>query len=358
MSGSLVNASYRLGNVIVCGTILVSTALCLMGVSLKPNPVRSAQNLGDLQLTLVPFSLTERSGRTVTNADLADDVWVASFIFTRCPLSCPRISSVMKGLQSKFQSTDAKLVSISVDPEHDTPQVLSEYARRFGADPERWLFLTGPKDQVYRLITQGFKLPVEINDEPVKAAGGEAFLHSDRLALVDHGKLIGVYSTNDSEAVETLIRNVMSTRQKSRAPAWAKRLPAFNATLNACCAVLLALGWICIRSGNARGHAACMISAVIVSTLFLTCYLVYHYHVGSVPFQGTGPIRVVYFSILLSHTLLATLGVVPLVTLTLIRALRKQFARHAMIARVTFPIWMYVSITGVIIYLMLYQMPV
>ena len=140
-------------------------------------------------------------------------------------------------------------------------------------------------------------------------------------------------------------------------PAWVRRLPAVNATLNGTCALLLALGWVLIRAGNVRGHAATMIACVAVSALFLACYLVYHFQVGSVPFRGVGPVRLVYFTILLSHTLLATFGVVPLVALTLTRALRRRFDRHARIARVTFPIWMYVSVTGVVIYLMLYQLP-
>ncbi len=100
-----------------------------------------------------------------------------------------------------------------------------------------------------------------------------------------------------------------------------------------------------------------MITAVITSAIFLGCYLLYHFNAGSKPFAGTGPIRQVYFTILLSHTLLATFGVVPLVGLTLTRALRRDFERHASIARVTYPIWLYVSITGVVIYLMLYQVP-
>jgi len=101
-----------------------------------------------------------------------------------------------------------------------------------------------------------------------------------------------------------------------------------------------------------------MILAVVTSGLFLGSYLLYHALAGSTPFRGVGLIRVVYFTILLSHTLLATLGVVPLVALTLTRAVRRQFDRHARIAKVTFPIWLYVSLTGVVIYLMLYQLPV
>ena len=134
-------------------------------------------------------------------------------------------------------------------------------------------------------------------------------------------------------------------------------LPALNASLNGTCAVLLVVGWTFILTDRVRAHAACMIAAVAVSAVFLACYLVYHFQVGSVAFRGVGASEFVYFTILLSHTALATVGVVPLVSITLIRAARKQFDRHASIARVTFPIWLYVSITGIIVYWMLYQMP-
>ena len=98
-----------------------------------------------------------------------------------------------------------------------------------------------------------------------------------------------------------------------------------------------------------------MITAVVCSTLFLISYLVYHYHVGSVPFRGQGPIRTVYFSILLTHTILAAV-IVPLVLITLVRALRTRYDAHRRIARWTFPLWLYVSVTGVIVYLMLYRL--
>jgi protein SCO1/2/putative membrane protein len=101
-----------------------------------------------------------------------------------------------------------------------------------------------------------------------------------------------------------------------------------------------------------------MIAAVVVSAVFLACYLLYHFEVGSVAFRGDGVLKTTYLSILLSHTLLATFGVVPMVSLTLLRAIRGNYQKHAAIARVTFPIWLYVSITGVIIYWMLYQMPI
>jgi uncharacterized membrane protein YozB (DUF420 family) len=132
-------------------------------------------------------------------------------------------------------------------------------------------------------------------------------------------------------------------------------LPALNATLNATAAVLLMSGYAFIRRGHVRRHRAAMISACIVSVLFLTSYVIYHANIGSRPFTGRGPIRIVYFTILLTHVVLAA-AVPPLAIITLSRGLRARFDRHVAIARWTFPIWMYVSVTGVIVYLMLYRM--
>lgn len=118
--------------------------------------------------------------------------------------------------------------------------------------------------------------------------------------------------------------------------------------------MLLIAGYSFIRARNVAAHRACQISAFVVSLLFLTSYLVYHYHHGSTRFQGTGIVRPIYFTILTTHTILAVV-IVPLIIITLYRALRRDFMRHRRIARITLPLWLYVSITGVIVYLMLYQ---
>jgi putative membrane protein len=132
-------------------------------------------------------------------------------------------------------------------------------------------------------------------------------------------------------------------------------LPALNASLNAAATVLLTAGWILIRRGRREAHRRCMLGAVAVSGAFLTSYLIYHYAVGSVPFQKQGAIRIVYLSILFTHIVLAA-AIVPMVLLTLSRALRGRFDPHRRIARWTLPLWLYVSVTGVVIYLMLYRM--
>jgi putative membrane protein len=132
-------------------------------------------------------------------------------------------------------------------------------------------------------------------------------------------------------------------------------LPALNATLNATCFILLTIGYVLIRRGRVAQHRAVMIAAFCTSVVFLVSYLTYHAQVGSKHFTGQGAIRYVYFTILLTHTILAA-AIVPLVLVTLSRGLKRHDERHRAIARWTLPIWMYVSITGVVVYLMLYRL--
>ena len=132
-------------------------------------------------------------------------------------------------------------------------------------------------------------------------------------------------------------------------------LPHVNALLNATSGLLLVVGFYFIMRRRVRAHLTCMTAALAVSALFLVSYLVYHYNHGSTRFTGQGAVRPLYFIILISHTVLAAL-IVPLIALTLRRAWRGEFGRHMRIARWTFPLWLYVSVTGVIVYLMLYQL--
>ncbi len=132
-------------------------------------------------------------------------------------------------------------------------------------------------------------------------------------------------------------------------------LPALNAILNTVSAALLVWGWVLIRRGEPQKHRRVMLAAFTTSVLFLASYLVYHAQVGSVRFQGAGAIRAVYLSILLTHTVLAA-AVAPMALLTLARALKGRFDRHRALARWTLPLWLYVSVTGVVVYLMLYHL--
>jgi uncharacterized membrane protein YozB (DUF420 family) len=132
-------------------------------------------------------------------------------------------------------------------------------------------------------------------------------------------------------------------------------LPALNASLNALASLFLLAGFVFVRQKRVEAHRLCMLAALATSVLFLASYVVYHGNIGSRPFTGTGPIRVVYFAILISHVILA-IAIVPLVLITVSRALARRFDQHRRIARITWPLWMYVSITGVLVYLMLYRM--
>ena len=132
-------------------------------------------------------------------------------------------------------------------------------------------------------------------------------------------------------------------------------LPTLNAILNATSAVLITAGFYFIKNRRIEAHRRCMVAALLVSAAFLTSYVIYHLNVGSVPFQGQGWIRPVYFSILITHIILAAV-ILPMVLRTAYLALRGRFDKHVRIARWTLPLWLYVSVTGVLVYLMLYQM--
>jgi protein SCO1/2/putative membrane protein len=349
----MIPSGYRLGVWI----IIVAVCLGLAASALLPQPQKNAPRAAHkLQLDLGTFELTERSGRSIREIDLANRTWIASFIFTRCPSSCPRISAIMKSLEQELASTPIQLVSITVDPEHDTPEVLSKYANTWNASPSRWWFLTGDPERVHELLLNRFKVPAtRVDPAEVAAAGGpenlEEIRHSSRLALVAPGNtLIGYFDSEDPTDIKNL---VAQARQTSRP--WVAVLPHLNAALNASSAVLLLIGWFLILRKKTRAHITAMIAALITSAIFLACYLVYHAQVGSVRFQSTGPTRLLYFTILISHTVLAIV-IVPLIILAVIAAIRKRFHTHARLTRVTLPVWLYVSVTGVIVYWMLYHL--
>lgn len=154
------------------------------------------------------FALTNRDGRTVRRTDLAGAPWVADFIFTRCGGSCPMMSMRMARLEREIPGDlGVRLVSFTVDPGYDTPEVLQRYAESFGA-PGRWLFLTGTREELHRLSIEGFKLAVD--DSPaVPANAAEPILHSTRFVLVDaEGKIRGYYEAFDEESVQRLERDL------------------------------------------------------------------------------------------------------------------------------------------------------
>jgi protein SCO1/2/putative membrane protein len=248
-------------------------------------------------------------------------------------------------------------VSITVDPEHDNTQNLLHFARQYRADPDRWWFLTGDREATYDLIRSGFLQAVAQTTEAERqqVPGIEEFEHSSRLTLLDRGnQIVGMYDARDDAQLAELVKRARELERVGSAPSWARKLPAVNATLNGSCAVLLVLGLVLIRNRKAKAHTVVMASALALSGVFLACYLTYHYQVGSVRFPGTGQARVVYFTILLSHTVLAVV-MLPLIVMTVLRAVRKRFELHKRVSTIAYPIWLYVSVTGVVIYWMLYQ---
>jgi len=155
------------------------------------------------------FTLTERSAREVKNQELAGQVWIADFVYTSCGGMCPIMSEKMRKLQDTLPP-EVRLVSFSVDPDVDTPAVLTEYARKFGADPNRWLFLTGNRESLFKLSKEGFKLAVD-------DSGGtelEPITHSSRFALVDqHGRIRGYYSMEEPAELAHLVEDAKSLLQ-------------------------------------------------------------------------------------------------------------------------------------------------
>ena len=151
--------------------------------------------------TVPAFELVNQSGQPFGSAQLAGKIWIADFIYTTCPGPCPMISSRMSELQKPLEKSDVHLVSFSVDPEKDTPQVLRGYAEKLQADPARWDFLTGPKSAIYKLSHDGFKLAVS------DGSGEQGIpVHSTRMVLVDrHGDIRGYYDATEADAITKLV---------------------------------------------------------------------------------------------------------------------------------------------------------
>ncbi|GIW39763.1 MAG: hypothetical protein KatS3mg076_0340 [Candidatus Binatia bacterium] len=325
------------------GGIFVATAWWLLRVPPTPPDYGPAP----------AFRLVERSGKEVSEEDLAGFFWVASFVFTRCRTVCPAITSSLARIQDDLFRLDRRfrLVSFSVDPEYDTPPVLSEYARRFRADPERWWFLTGDASQLEPVVFRGFHLAFERKEG--EGDPNERITHTDRLVLVDdRSRIRGYYRATEPEDLERLLADARNLARPARLSL--ADVPAWNAALNATSFVFLLVGYAAIRRGRVSLHRTCMISAFALSCLFLVSYLSFHARVGSVRFPLSGGIRTVYLSVLLSHSFLAAFTPL-LAVLTLAWALSGNFPRHRRWARFTLPVWLYVSLTGVLVYWLLYR---
>ena len=349
------------------------------------------------------FSLTDQRGLSFGRQDLLGKVWVANFIFTNCSDICPLLTEKMSRLQKEStlaQRNDLHFVSFSVDPERDSPSVLATYADRYHADAALWSFLTGPLDLVEKAVVGGFKMGM------TKMSLFQ-IAHGERFVLVDSRGRIRGYYESDPEGLKSLIKDIPKLLRESnylRPPlivsehrperiysGWpsgandpnpaiqmgvlggeryfplssneGKRrlmnslgptLAALNAILNGLSALFLTAGFLAIRKKKIAFHRKCMVTAFVLSVLFLISYLTRFYLTGVHRFPGDGWVKTAYLTLLTSHTLLAV--VTPFLAIrTLYLAAKGRFEQHRRIARFTFPIWMYVSITGVIVYGMLYQ---
>jgi protein SCO1/2/putative membrane protein len=343
-------------------------------------------------LAIGTFSLIDQLERPFTRDDVAGRPWVASFIFTHCAGECPVIMRNLKlELVDRVDDPNVLFVTISVDPERDTPARLAKYADVFGADPARWRFVTGDKEQIYRIVQHGFEQPIEVAPEGEQIPGYE-IAHSLSLIHVGaDGRVQGKYDGRDLQQVLALRRVLtgqsetppenrpivareqpaedgpgtaddLRTPRGPVLPDWVRRLPVTNAMLNSLATLLLVSGFLAIKLGNRRVHQRLMLLAFGTSVAFLGCYLTYHlalHHFTGThgkSFDGTGVARTVYLGILVSHVVLA--AVVPILAVsTIVQGLRERWAAHRRLARITLPIWLYVSVTGVIIYGMLYHWP-
>lgn len=358
---------------------------------------------------LEDFEFTDRTGETITRKHLSGKEWVIGFMFTRCRGPCPAIVAAMKRLQDE---TSVNMVLFTVDPEVDTPEVLSRFSKEYVTNPKpdahgeipKWYWLTGPREKILSYIQRNFRVPaygqngspehsnnIMHVDETGHVLGKYLGMESAEMALLrkiiqkkaPRGKMMtnpippgsirvegapfGMTFTRTSDEAESENPDGsasapqgdargLENEAESRVPAWIRSLPTLNASLNGVATILLLVGYVLVKAKRITAHKVVMLSCFAISILFLASYCTYHAFVLSKKFQGTGPVRWIYFTILISHVILA--ATVPiLASMTIYRGLSQQWVRHRAIAKVTFPIWLYVSVTGVVIYLMLYQWP-
>ncbi len=339
----------------------------------EPLP-ESADRFGDVP----DFTFEDSQGKALTRADLLGQPWIAVPFFVRCKGPCPSVSrDIAERLIPALEGTPVRVISFSLDPEVDTAAELQEYADLFGADPERWLFVRSEtEEQMHRFMNEGLLVPV-VRDS-TEAAPGLAITHATRMPVVDReGRVAGWYELRDpaqgedgadlDEAERVLTDRYGLIVARARALAgldyqWPlpgrSRLPLVNASLNGVAFLLLVAGLAAIVSGRKKLHEALMKAAFVVSAAFLSCYLYYHFAVlpisgGPTKFNGEGAAKAAYLLMLLTHVVLAVVNL-PMVLRVFWLAHKEDWDRHKRLARWTLPIWMYVSLTGVLVYLVLY----
>lgn len=298
-------------------------------------------------IPLPAFTLTDQEGNPFGSDALEGKVAVVYFFFSSCTGPCPVLNANVAKLSQAFAGRDDLLfVGLSVDPETDTPERLAAFGKKYGADPAQWRFLTGDIEEVNRVARA---LRVQAADQPI--------FHSTRLILVDQeGQVRDYFPGVDDAGVAGLESAISGLLGIGPAGAGQSSLPTVNALLNAIAACFLLAGFLAIKSyEDPVLHRKMMVGALVASAAFLVSYVIYHAQHGSVSYQREGLLWVLYMAILVPHIILAAV-MAPFILLAVYFALRGQFERHTMITWWLWPVWMYVSVTGVAIYLMLYHL--
>ncbi len=329
-------------------------------LSTSPAPY-SEQRFGEIP----PFSFTERSGATVTLESLLGAPWVAVPFFVRCTGPCPSLTGDIRAmLYEELAGTDVRIVSFSVDPEFDTPEELANYAERFKIEGDRWLFVTGPEGEVPAFVRDALGVPVARAAADSGLPAGEMVTHGTKLPVIDEsGRIAGWYEcAADALGREGIVSNFEALAARAKALAGVRPfspLPPLNACLNALAAFCLVFGLFAIKGGKKRAHERWMKAAFVASAVFLSSYLYYHLVVtrGSGPtrYPGEGLGKTLYLLLLASHVILAVVNL-PMVLRTFWLAHREDWERHKRLAKLTFPLWLYVSVTGVAVYVVLYHL--
>jgi putative membrane protein len=283
------------------------------------------------------LGLEDGNGQTYDLTTLDRRTWIAAFSGT-CAAA---LSDTALGDLS--ETDDATLPLLCFSLTDDAPGAADQPSIEQGGHAGVWTSLRGDVDVLARLATERFGFTPEDLESAKSGATSLVATVSPR------GRTLGRYRVGPDGAADAL-DGVGADVDFVRS---LERRPALHAALNATCGLLLLCGLFCIRRRRIGAHLGFMVSACLTTLLFLASYLYYHHHAGSTGFQGQGWARSLYFAILLTHTVLAAF-LVPLVSTLLVHAIRRRFDRHRGLARWTFPIWLYVSVTGVLIYFMLY----